>query len=356
MGVSAATSMEDVTGALLPHVAPIFGGDAALLAGPDGAALGAVGMDAEEAARIGRELAAGPGARLGPGVMALPLRSGWLVVRGTEFTPFFGRDELDLLASIASFVDLAIERADLFASERAARAELERSNAELEAFLYSVSHDLKSPLVSLSGYLGYVQQDFADAMGPQGREYLDRMAANAAYMQDLIQDLLELSRVGRILTEPSEIDLAAVIDDIAAQIRDAHPDVGIELGDVPAVLMNPVRARQLFTNLLDNAVTHGGRPDLHIRVEARQTADGVEISVADDGAGIPEGYREKVFGVFERLESRRGKGTGIGLAICRKIVDHLGGRIWITGSEQGTDIRIQIPSTVVRGWIARVAI
>jgi signal transduction histidine kinase len=119
--------------------------------------------------------------------------------------------------------------------------------------------------------------------------------------------------------------------------------------------MNPLRARQLFTNLLENAVEHGGRNDIHIRVAATEAADGsVELVVADNGLGIPEGYREKVFGVFERLEGRRGNGTGIGLAICRKIVELVGGRIWIAASDTGTEIRISVPAHVVQGWPAEV--
>ncbi|MGH2722084.1 MAG: ATP-binding protein, partial [Actinomycetota bacterium] len=145
---------------------------------------------------------------------------------------------------------------------------------------------------------------------------------------------------------------------VATEARQADGASGarFEIGALPVLSMNPVRARQLFTNLLDNAVVHGGRPDVTVRVAAVEAPDGsVVVSVSDDGVGIPERYREKVFGVFERLEGRRGRGTGIGLAVCRKIVESIGGRIWIAVSEQGTDIRIEMPANVVHGWHAEVS-
>ena len=356
VGVSAATSVEGVTQALLPHVAPVFGGQAAVLAGPDGSVLGAYGVDRARAERIGRELAAEGSGRLGPDFMAIRMRSGWLAVEATPFTPFFGQGEVELLSGIGAYVDLALDRTSLFAAERDARADLERANGELEAFLYSVSHDLKSPLVSLSGYLSYLTQDYGEVLGAGGREYLDRMAANAGYMQNLIQDLLELSRVGRIQVEATDVDLRTLVEDVATEVRQADGVAArVEIGSLPVLSMNPVRARQLFTNLLDNAVVHGGRPDITIRVRATESPDGsVVVSVSDDGIGIPERYREKVFGVFERLEGRRGRGTGIGLAVCRKIVESIGGRIWIAVSEQGTDIRIEMPAIIVHGWHAEV--
>jgi signal transduction histidine kinase len=110
--------------------------------------------------------------------------------------------------------------------------------------------------------------------------------------------------------------------------------------------MNAVRARQLFTNLVENAARHGGRPDVHIRVTARLDRRGwTEVSVADDGVGIPEPYRERVFGIFERLEARDSTtvGTGMGLAICRKIVEQVGGEMRIAPADAGTDIRMTLP-------------
>jgi signal transduction histidine kinase len=116
---------------------------------------------------------------------------------------------------------------------------------------------------------------------------------------------------------------------------------------------DPVGFRQLFTNLVDNAVRHGGRPDLVVVVDGHQCPDGgVELSVRDNGRGIPAEHRERVFGVFERLEGpSTSAGTGMGLAICRKIVEVLGGGIGIQG-DHGTDVRIVLPAAVAARWPA----
>ena len=123
------------------------------------------------------------------------------------------------------------------------------------------------------------------------------------------------------------------------------------MGRLPVVTGDPVGFRQLFTNLIENAVRHGGRRDLMVVVEGRECLDGgVELSVSDNGQGIPAEHRERVFGVFERLEGpSTGAGTGMGLAICRKIVEVLGGGIGIEG-DHGTDVRIVLPAAVGARW------
>ncbi len=351
VGVSAATTSHEVSAALLPHIAPIFGGGGALLARAGGEVLGVYGMQPGEAARILARLGSDEGAVVEPGFMTLPLRTGWLAIKTSPYTPLFGNEEARLLEATGAFVDLALERTALFEAERLARVEVERGSAELEAFLHSVSHDLKSPLVALSGYVGYLEEDFGSVLGDAGREYLARMSANTSYMESLIHGLLELSRVRRVETDPEEVRLADLVGELAREIETAHDNVTVEVGALPILWMNGVRARQLFTNLLDNAVKHGDRPGLRISVSAGPADEGgCEIGVTDNGPGVPASDREKVFGVFERLEGPGGDGTGIGLSICRKIVEHLGGRIWIADGESGADFRIEVPAESVLGW------
>ncbi|MGH2808913.1 MAG: sensor histidine kinase [Actinomycetota bacterium] len=234
--------------------------------------------------------------------------------------------------------------ADAFSRERLSRIGLERANSELESFVYTVSHDLNSPLISVLGYLELLEQDAGAQLPDEGRFYVERMRASATFMQSLIKDLLELSRVGRVQTEPEEVDLNLLIEDIAGEVKSANPDVTIQTSDIPPVTINPVRARQLFANLINNAVKYGGRPDVRIRVTAEPNSNGlVSLSVADNGPGIPEPYRERVFGVFERLENSE-EGTGIGLAVCKRIVETNGGQIWIADSDEGTDMRLTVPA------------
>jgi PAS domain S-box-containing protein len=236
----------------------------------------------------------------------------------------------------------------------AANRELERTNAELETLVYSASHDLKSPMVSLLGYLEYLKLDYGEVLGQEGNRYLNRISDSAMYMQRLIHDLIDLSRVGRTGVEPVDVDLAKLVGAIAEDAAAAHPGIEFQVGRLPVVTGDPVGFRQLYTNLIENAVGHGGRPDLTVAVDGRDRPDGtLELSVRDDGKGVPAEHRERVFGVFERLEGPSSStGTGMGLAICRKIVELLGGAIAIHGG-QGTDVRIQLPASVPVRWPAR---
>ena len=245
------------------------------------------------------------------------------------------------------------ERKRAEAELSAANKELERANAELETLVYSASHDLKSPMVSLLGYLEYLRLDFGEVLGPEGNRYLNRMADSTVYMQQLIHDLIDLSRVGRSGVEPIEVDLGRLVPAIAEDAGAANPAAEIRVGRLPVVTGDPTGFRQLFTNLLENALHHGGRPHLVVVVDGRDRPDGaVELSVRDNGKGVPPEHRERVFGVFERLEGpSTGEGTGMGLAICRKIVEVLGGTIAIVG-DRGTDVRIQLPKAVGALWPA----
>jgi PAS domain S-box-containing protein len=248
----------------------------------------------------------------------------------------------------------ATERKQAEAALAAANRELERTNAELETLVYSASHDLKSPMVSLLGYLEYLKLDYGDVLGQEGGRYVARISDCTLYMQRLIHDLIDLSRVGRTGADAVDVDLAELVGTIVDEAAAAQPEVGFRIGRLPVVTGDPVGYRQLFTNLVENAVRHGGRPDLTVTVEGRSRADGgLELSVRDDGRGIPPEHRERVFGVFERLEGpSTGSGTGMGLAICRKIVELLGGSIGIHGG-RGTEVRIVLPAAVAARWPAR---
>ena len=238
-----------------------------------------------------------------------------------------------------------------YEGERNARLAFERANAELESFVYSVSHDLKSPIISVLGYLDYLKLDFGTEFPPEAMHYIERIASSANYMEALIQDLLELSRVGRVQTERSDVDLDALAHEAADEAAAGHPDASVTIESLPVLSVNPLRARQLFTNLIGNALVHSGKPDVHVRISSEMGRDGgATILVEDDGRGIPEAYLDRVFGVFERLDSSGdgAMGTGIGLAICRKVMDALGGSITADPVESGTRIRMRFPAEAVR--------
>lgn len=340
-----ATEPAEVADVLLPHAAPLVGGRGSALVDENGRVMGSHGLDRDELKRM-----VGLEERGALRELRIPLTKGYLIVAVSTYTPFFGRDEIELLESFAALADLALARAALHASEHQARVELQRANEELESFLFSVSHDLKNPLVSILGYLDYLKSDHAAGIPPEGRRYIDRMVSIGAYMQDLIQDLLEMSRIGRVQTEPERVDTRGLVQEIATEIKLMHPRVTIDIEEnVPSLFMNPARVRQLFVNLIENAVTHSGRDDVTIRIGLETARDGsVTLYVADNGRGIPAQHRDKVFNMFERLEPARGEsadGTGIGLAICKKITDSVGGDIGISAdAAEGAKFWITLPA------------
>jgi len=198
------------------------------------------------------------------------------------------------------------ERKRAEAELAAANKELERAKAELETLVYSASHDLKSPMVSLLGYLEYLRLDFGEVLGPEGNRYLNRMADSTVYMQQLIHDLIDLSRVGRSGVEPIEVDLGRLVRAIAEDAGAANPAAEIRVGRLPVVTGDPTGFRQLFTNLLENALRHGGRPDLVVVVDGRDRPDGaVELSVRDNGKGIPPSTASGCSGSSSASRARR---------------------------------------------------
>ena len=226
---------------------------------------------------------------------------------------------------------------------RRAEAEAESARAELQDFVYRVSHDLNGPLISIIGFTDLFDADFGASIPDEGKFYLERIKASGSLLQLMIADLLELSRVGRVHTEPEPLDLQALIDEIADEVLVGSPEAKITGNRLPVIYLNPVRAKQLFTNLIENSVKHALRTDVTVEVSSgKASADIVTLSVSDNGPGIPVEKWDKVFGVFERLDPSR-PGTGMGLAICRRIVESNGGSIWIEEADTGTDMRLSLP-------------
>lgn len=321
MGV---TSAAEVATVLLPHVRRVLGARAARLTANDGTVLGLHG-----------DVAGAPGLRL-------PLSDAVLEVWPSPYTPFFGAEEERLGRRLTLLADLALARAELLGRELRAREETENANRELEAFVYSASHDLKTPLLALLGFLDLLGETGV----PDGDAtfYVARMRANALYMQELIADLLELSRVGRVDITPDDVDLDGLVGTVAHDVAERHPGTTVVVdGTLPRLWANPTRVRQLLTNVIDNAAKYSGRERTTVTIDTVPTAAGTELRVRDDGAGIPTEHHERVFGVFERLETREG-GTGIGLALCRKITEELGGSIRFVASDAGADLRITLPA------------
>jgi signal transduction histidine kinase len=227
-------------------------------------------------------------------------------------------------------------------------AQLKESNREMESFVYTVSHDLKAPVVSLYGMASILMEDYADRLDGQGKHYLERVVANAAFMEQLIADLLALSRTGRRVQKPELIYTEDLIESVLVQCQEMMDRKGASVdidSPLPEVVFDPTQLRQIFLNLLTNAfkfTRSGASP--RIEIGGNRGSGYVEFYVRDNGIGIDRRYHDLVFGVFQRLREVEVEGTGVGLAIVKKIIDSAKGKIWIESEPgNGTAVYFRIP-------------
>jgi signal transduction histidine kinase len=289
----------------------------------------------------------------------------------------FTEDETMVLSAYAEQVAIAIEHARLLAAEEERRAvsehtnailrneiaerqrveaererlitELEARSAEMERFTYTVSHDLKSPLITIQGFLGLLEKD---AMAGN----LERMQTDITYvqtaattMQRLLNELLELSRIGRVVNALTEVSLSALAQEavtlVAGQITARGVQVHIA-SDLPVLVGDRPRLLEVLQNLLDNAVKFmGSQPQPRIDIGAGCKGEETVYYVRDNGVGIEPRYHKRIFGLFERLETS-GDGTGVGLALVKRIIEVHGGRIWVEsdGPGHGSTFCFTLPS------------
>jgi light-regulated signal transduction histidine kinase (bacteriophytochrome) len=210
--------------------------------------------------------------------------------------------------------------------------ELLRSNAELEQFAYVASHDLQEPLRMVASYTRLLAEEYGDKLGQEGKLFVHFARDGAERMQQLIHDLLAYSRVGSRGKQNRPVSSRACVDAGLANLRISIEETGalIQVGDLPEVLGDGPQLAELFQNLVSNAIKFRGDKTPQIWVDATPCAEGHQFVVRDNGIGMEPQYFEEVFQVFKRLHSKEEyPGTGIGLAICKRIVERAGGRIWI---------------------------
>jgi PAS domain S-box-containing protein len=216
-------------------------------------------------------------------------------------------------------------------SERTAA--LEASNKELESFCYSVSHDLRAPLRAMSSFSSILSEEYADRLDQQGENYLSRISGGAQRMGQLIDDLLQLGRVGRADLTIEDLDLTAMADDVAAQLADSQSDrqVGVVVAAGLTARGDRLLMRLVLQNLLDNAWKFTAKmPEGAVIEVGCIQRDGNNVYfVRDNGAGFDMAYSDKLFAAFQRLHNDESfKGTGVGLATVQRIIERHGGRIW----------------------------
>jgi signal transduction histidine kinase len=259
------------------------------------------------------------------------------------------------VASVGAEIDAMRERiVQELASVRTARSQLERqaielrrSNAELEQFAYVASHDLQEPLRKVASFCQALQTRYHGRLDDRADQYIDFAVDGAKRMQALINDLLEFSRVGRGERPQALVPLSEPLADAEAALAGALADAQARIvaSELPAVLGDRTLLGSLFQNLIGNAVKFHGASQPVVTIEARRRGELWELSCADNGIGIEPEYAERIFLIFQRLHTRESyEGSGIGLALCRKIVEYHGGRIWLdTQHSPGTCFRFTLP-------------
>jgi signal transduction histidine kinase len=229
---------------------------------------------------------------------------------------------------------------------RAALVELERSNADLEQFASILAHDLAAPLRVIRGFAELLQSRAAERLEPDEQAHLARIAHQAEVMQAMIGALRDYARVGGANLLMREVDTSMLVADVLERLQPLVDERGaaVSMEKLPPVRADPSQLGQVFQNLLDNALKHAGHERPEIRVSAIADGGGTTFTIADNGPGVPPERRERMFEMFTRGGTDDdAESMGVGLAICRKLVQRHGGRIWIEDGEPGAVVRFTLP-------------
>ena len=226
--------------------------------------------------------------------------------------------------------------------------ELEFSNSELEQFAYVASHDLQEPLRMITGFLGLIEKKYADIIDNKGKQYIKYAVDGAQRMRQIIYDLLEFSRVGRTEDKLEKVNIELVVTDIIRlyknQMEDQQAD--IMFNNLPTLKTFKAPIRQVFQNLIANGLKYQAADNKPVISISHKEFDNEWIfSVKDNGIGINDEYFDKIFIIFQRLHNREiYNGTGMGLAVTKKIIENLGGKIWVESEEgKGSIFHFTLP-------------
>lgn len=253
----------------------------------------------------------------------------------------------DHLPRLTASVRRALSEKKLRDDLRRDQAELARSNRDLEQFAYAASHDLQEPLRMVATYTQLLQERYQGKLDDKADKYIHYAVDGALRMQTLVQDLLAFSRVGRMGHEPRAVDCKLAVESALANLQAAIQETGarVIVEDLPTIRADRPELVQLFQNLIGNAIKFRSTAAPQVRVAAENQGASFVFSVKDNGIGIAPEHADVVFGIFKRLHTHTEyPGSGIGLAICKKIVEQNGGRIWVESQPgQGSTFRFTWP-------------
>jgi light-regulated signal transduction histidine kinase (bacteriophytochrome) len=212
----------------------------------------------------------------------------------------------------------------------------------MERFAYTISHDLKSPLITIQAYAGMIVKDLESGRYERASDDIKRIEGAAGKMTDLLNDLLELSRVGRQMNEPAQVEMNRLVNDVLLQLSGPITASRVEIvlqPDLPSVHGDQKRIVEVVQNLIENAIKYmGDQAAPRIEIGTRQDGKNPVFFVSDNGKGIDPCHHEKVFGLFNQLEANS-QGTGVGLALVKRIIEVHGGRVWVESEGEGKGSR-----------------
>ncbi|MFC7074076.1 PAS domain S-box protein [Halovenus rubra] len=294
--------------------------------------------------------AGAPGEPLRGCVMVPIGKFGMLIVASMQPDSFDSTDE-DLISIIASNAEAAFERATREQALETYKDKLEESNKNLQEFAYIASHDLQEPLRSVTSYLALLESEYHDEIDQEGQFYIERAEDNASRMSSMISALLQYSRVESQGGEFVEVDTTEVVektlDGLGVLIDESGTD--IDYDSLPRVTADKDQLGQVFQNLVKNAINHGGSPP-EVDIHCKDIGDAWQFSVSDNGPGVPEAQQDRIFEIFQQATDKGDDSgeSGIGLAICERIVSRHHGDIWVESDANGSRFNFTLPKRYTR--------
>jgi light-regulated signal transduction histidine kinase (bacteriophytochrome) len=226
--------------------------------------------------------------------------------------------------------------------------QIESISQEFKDFVYIISHDLKAPLRAISALIDWISADYADKFDSDGKEQLKLLVSRVNRMQNLMDGVLQYSRIGRVQEERTMIDLNKFLPELMETLNPpAKAHITVE-NQLPSIVSEQTRIKQIFENLLSNAIRFNDKPECLIKVGCTEEDGFWKFSVSDNGPGIAQQHFEKIFRIFQTLQAKdQFETTGVGLTIAKKIVETYGGKIWLTSTVgQGTTFFFTLPKTI----------
>jgi len=340
----AAMTPGEVAQILVPHVARVIGARAAVLTDAGGNVLASVGSPSAAFASGGHRPSGPIDAE--SGVLTLDVAGGQLTAESSPYTPYFGREEAEVLHQFARLTDVAMQRAMLSERERQLAGELQQANDAMREFVAIASHDLRTPITLVTGFAQLMVTNFDGIDDASKLENLHAIVRQGQHLARLVDDLLTVSRIdaGAVAPDAHEVDLRSAIAEVVADLGAGDlVEVSIPAEATATVMVDSDHLARILRNYIANAMNHGAPP---LRVDVVEEEGTTTIRVKDHGAGVPPAFQDRLFERFARSDTARERdkrGTGLGLSIVAGLARAAGGEAWYEPTEHGACFAVRLP-------------